>query len=130
MNTNFFGRNKVIIVGLLSAMALALSELLKTGESSTKVLVFSALLAAASFLANNLRGQWASIAGLVGTALTTYLTMESTGTISWAQIILQLVIGYLAIISAPAKSRAYEHHPTISKVKKDAERNIPTVAEP
>jgi hypothetical protein len=83
MKSTFLNDYKVLIIGLLSAVALALNEVFKTGGASTKALVFAAFVAAVSFLANNLRGQWATIAGIVGTTLTTYITMEQNGTISW-----------------------------------------------
>lgn len=126
----FFQRNKVFIIGALSAVALALHELFSAGEASVKVLVFAGLLAAASYFAKNLRGQWASIAGLVGTALTTYVTMEQTGTLSWGQLILQVVIGYLAIVSSPAKSLGYERTGTIESAKHQGEAQLPSVAKP
>lgn len=127
---NFFNKYKVIILGLLSAIALAVSELIKGGESSTKVLILAGMIAAASFLANNIRGQWASIAGLFGTALTTYLTMQQTGSVSWAQLVLTFVIGLLAILAAPAKSRGYETTPTIAQAKSEGEQAAPTVVPP
>lgn len=128
MKRTFFEENKVVILGLTMAVALALNELVIKGEKSTKALVFAGFLAGLSFLANNLRGQWASIAGIFGTALTTYITMESTGTISWPQIILQAVIAYLAVVAPPAKSRGYEHTNTIEQAKSQGERIYPSTA--
>lgn len=127
---DFLNKNKVLILGLLSAIALAVYELMKSGESSSKVLAFAAALAATSWMANNLRGQWATIAGVVGTAISTYLTMEQQGTISWAQLILQIVIALLAVVSGPAKSRAYESTSTIASAKAEAERKQPSMAKP
>jgi hypothetical protein len=127
MNQSFFNQYKVVILGCLSAIALALYDLTKTGETSTKVLVFAGALALTSFLANNLRGQWASIAGIVGTAITTYVTMDQQGAISWSQLILQLVVAMLAVAAPPPKSRGYEHTATISNARYDGERKAPTV---
>jgi len=126
----FFNKNKVLIFGLVSAIALAISELIKGGQSSTKVLVFSGIIAAASFAARNLRGQWASIAGLVGNALAAYLTQLQTGNVQLAQLILQMVIGLLAVLAAPAKSEGYEKSPVITEAKREGEIITPTPLAP
>lgn len=131
MNKNsFLNKNKVVIFGLLSAILLAINEILKTEGANVKVLIFAGGIAGASFLANNLRGQWASIAGLAGTSLATYLTMEQTGTISFQQLVFQIILGFLAIVSSPAKGVAYEHSPVIEQAKAQAEAITPTVAQP
>jgi hypothetical protein len=128
MKSTFWNDNKVLIIGLLSAVALALNEIFKTGGASTKALVFAAFVAALSFLANNLRGQWASIAGILGTTLATYITMDQTGSVSWQQLILQAVVALLAVVSPPAKSRGYEHTQTIENAKSQGERMKPSTA--
>lgn len=126
MKSSFWNDNKVLIIGLFSAIALALNELFMKGESSTKALVFSGFIAALSFLANNLRGQWATIAGIVGTTLATYITMDQSGSISWPQLIMQAVIALLAVMAPPAKSRGYEHTNTIEQAKYAGEKHTPT----
>lgn len=128
MKQSFFQANKVLIFGLLSAIALGLNEAFSTGGASTKVLVFAAFLAALSFLANNLRGQWATIAGVIGTALTTYITMDQAGTISWPQIILQAVLALLAVFTPPAKSKGYEYTGTVTAARAEGEAIKPSPA--
>jgi cell division protein FtsW (lipid II flippase) len=128
MKQSFFNEYKVVILGLISAVALALNELFIQHESSTKVLVYAAFLAAVSFLAKNLRGQWATIAGIVGTALSTYITQEQSGSISWPQIIMQAVIAFLAVVAPPPKSRGYEHTQTIQNAKAAGEVSFPSTA--
>lgn len=123
---SFFQANKVLIIGLLTAIALAVNELVIKGESSTKVLIYAAGLAAASFLSNNLRGQWASIAGIFGTGLLTYITMEQNGHVSWLQLLGQAVVAFLAIVAPPAKSRGYEHSNPIEQAKSEGERLKPS----
>lgn len=119
---NWFNKNKVLIIGLLSAILLAANELFVRPEPpSVKALLIAGLAAAASFLANNLRGQWASIAGIVGTCVATYITMETTGSISWPQLILQLILGLLAIVSPPPKARSYEHDENIVNAKSNTQ---------
>lgn len=129
MQDSFFNKYKVLILGLLTAVLLALQEVFKEGnETSTKVIVFAAFLAALSFLAQNLRGQWATIAGIIGTAVSTYVTMEQQGHVSWPQIILQMVLALLAVFTPPAKSRGYEHTPTIENARYQGEKIAPSTA--
>ncbi len=130
MKQTFFNKNKVLIFGLLSAVALTLNETFRAGVASPKILVFAALIAAASFLAKNLRGQWATITGLVGNALVVYLTQYEQGNVSIEQLILQFIIGFLAIIMPPAKSIGYERTQVITDAKAQGESVQPSVAKP
>lgn len=123
---NFFNKNKVLILGLLSAIILPVYDLITKGETHTKVLIFSAAVAATAFLARNLRGQWATIAGIVGTGITTYVSMEQSGTISWLQLFGQLIVLYLAAVAPPAKSRGYEHTAAITEARLKGEKLTPT----
>lgn len=127
---DFLNKYKVLIVGLLMAIALPVQELITTGAASTQVLVFAAFTAALSYVARNFRGQWATIAGLLGTTLATYLTMQTAGAISWSQLVIQFVISILAALTPPAKSRGYENTPEIKVAKKEGEVAVPTLAEP
>ena len=122
----FLMKHKVVILGMLAAVALAISEMVKGGEASVKVLVFSGLIAAASWIARNLRGQFATITGLIGNSLAAYLTMQETGSVSYAQLVLQLIISVLAALSAPAKSSGYEKTEVIKDAKKEGEAIQPT----
>lgn len=126
--STFFNTYKVIIFGCLSAIILALKELVGTGAADTKVLVFAAAIAALSFLANNLRGQVATILGLVLTSLATYMTAEASGTVSWAQIILSLLAAIMAVFIPPAKSVGYERTQVIEQAKKQGEAIVSSSA--
>lgn len=127
----FLHKNKVLIVGLLSAIALPVYELIQKGETSAKVIAMSAAVALTAYLSRNLRGQWGTIAGIIGTMLATYITQDQTGQpISWAQIVLQGVILFLAASSAPAKSVGYEQAPVIAQAKQEGEKAVPTIAPP
>lgn len=129
--SEWFTKNKVLVIGLLSAIALPIYELISKGETSTKVIVMAAAVALTSYLARNLRGQWATIAAIVGTVLATYITQDQSGLpISWAQLILQFVVLFLGAVSAPAKSIAYEKTPVIMQAKMQSEVAVPTVAPP
>ncbi len=127
---DFFMKNKVLIIGLLSAILLAISEIVKGNDASIKMLIFSAVVAGLSFLAKNLRGQAASIAGLIASALTAYLTQQETGHVSWAQIVTQTLIALLGIWASPAKSVGYEKTDIIVEAKKSGEEIQPTAIVP
>lgn len=128
---DFLSKNKVLIIGLLSAIALPVYDLIKNGETSTKVLVMSAAVALTSYLSRNLRGQWQTIAATFGTMLATYMTQEAgEQPISWAQIIGQGIILFLAAASAPAKSIGYEKTPVIVAAKEEGEKIAPTPSMP
>lgn len=123
----WFDKNKVLIIGLLSAIALPIYDLISKGETSTKVIVMAAAVALTSYLARNLRGQWQTIAGIVATVLATYIAQEQSGQpISWTQLILQGVILFLGASSSPAKSLGYEKTATIVAAKSEGEKAIPT----
>lgn len=129
---SFFMKNKVLIVGLLSAILLAVSEVVKGNEASIKMLVFSGLIAAASFLARNIRGQAGTIIGLFGNALAAWLGQLETGSVQYSQLVLQLIISVLAVLSAPAKSLGYEKTDAIVDAKKEGEKiaSTPIVPNP
>lgn len=127
---SWFHKNKVLLIGLLSAIALPLYDLVSKGETSVKILTVAFLAAATSYLARNLRGQVATILGIVGTIVATYFTDTTTNPISWAQITLQAVILYLAAVTPPAKSVGYERTTEIKKAKRQGEILVPTLAKP
>ncbi len=112
-------KNKVLLIGFLMAVAMPLYELFKDGSVSLKIAAFTFFTAGLAWAANNLRGQWASIAGILGVSLATFITMQSTGTISWGQLVLQFVINILAVLSGPAKFIGYEKSDLIAQAKQD-----------
>lgn len=119
MIITWLNKNKVLLIGLLAAVALPINDLLTQGQTSKKVLVFAGVTALLSFAARNLRGQWATIAGLIGTTVTYYLTMDNTGNIEWSKIIMFFIVQALAIVAPPAKNRDYEHADTIVEAKEN-----------
>lgn len=127
---SFFNKYKVLIIGLLTAVALPLNDLITTGETSAKVLAFASVTALLSYAARNFRGQWATIAGFLGTTVATYLTMQENGSVSWAQLVLQLLLQLLAAAAPPAKSRGYENTDLIESAKQKGELAVPTSAHP
>ena len=127
---SWFHENKVLLIGLLTSVALPLYDLVKNGETSMKVLIVAFLGAATSYLARNLRGQVATLMGIAGTMLATYVTNSPEHPVSWAQIVLQAVILYLASVAPPAKSVGYERAPEIVEAKREGEVIKPTLADP
>lgn len=127
---SWFHTNKVLLIGLLSAVALPLAKLVQDGDVPAKILIVAGMAAATSFLARNLRGQIATIFSVVGTILATYFTDSPTTPISWQQIIFQAVVLFLGASSGPAKSVGYERTPEILEAKKNGEELVPTLAAP
>jgi hypothetical protein len=120
MKQNFFQKNKVVISGAVLATTLAIMELSKAGEASTKALIFAGAIALTAFLARNLRGQWSTIATMLGTSVATYVSMEQTGNVSWLQLVGQAIVLFLGATAPPAKDREYEHSTPILEAKEEA----------
>lgn len=123
---------KVLIIGLGAAIAMPIQDLIQNGQTpSTKILVWSGVIAAASYLARNLRGQWSTIMGIVSTWITTYWTHNQAGIkTTWLQLILQAIGLYFAAVMPPAKSIGYEQSPPIEKAKQEGEDKVTTMASP
>lgn len=127
----FLHKNKVIIIGLLSAVALPVYDLINKGETSVKVLVMAGAVALTSYVARNMRGQWATIASSVGTMLATYLTQSETGQpVTWVQLIGQGILLILGASAPPIKSIGYEQTKVISQAEAAGEKAVPTIAPP
>lgn len=120
--TNFWQKNKVFIGGVIVAMALAAQEIVtKGGDFSNKVVLYAAFLAGLSWAAKNLRGQAATLSGVLVTAFSTFMTMQEQGNIKWSQILIQAgIAAALAFFSSPPKSLEYENSTPIVKAKKEA----------
>lgn len=71
---DFLSKNKVLIIGLLVAIALPVAQELVNGTVSTVALVTSALIALQSWFTRNMRGAWLTISGIVVNAAITLLT--------------------------------------------------------
>lgn len=123
---NWFLKNKVLLTGLLSAVGLAVYQLLQTDQGSVKGYIMAALIAAATFLSNNLRGQAATMLTLVASALGVIAVQEAYDKVFIWQMILQVLLGYLGVTAAPAKSVGYEKSDIIVSAKKEGEAIQPT----
>lgn len=126
----FLSDNKVIIFGLLSAAAMTVQQLTSQFATDYKVLAFAAFVASISFLAKNLRGQWASILGSLLPTLAVMLDNIETHTpLSWPGLIGGVGLALSGLFAPPAKSLSYEKTPEIVAAKKDA-ATIDASAEP
>jgi hypothetical protein len=66
--------NKVSIVGILSALVLAVSEIIRPGEELNYwVLAFSAVIGVLTYIGKSLGGQMSTIIGLVVSTITVFL---------------------------------------------------------
>lgn len=122
---NFFLKNRVIIIGLLSSIIAGITTVM-TPEMTTVnwlVLGYAALMAGLSWAANNLRGKWASATGIFTTLAAAVTTLQTNPNVNWGiflvQLILSLLGAILAVLASPAKPSEYEHDATIVAAKKD-----------
>lgn len=127
---NFLEKNKVFLLGLFAAIILPANELIQSGVIDFKVILFAVGTAGLSFLARNLRGQWASIAGALGSTFSLLIVQLQTGEVQWAPLVSALLVQIMAIFLPPAKSIGYEQASVIKDAKEEGERSIPTSAPP
>lgn len=133
---NFWNKNKVFILGLLSALAVAITPFVQDANQSEEVkwstVGFAALMAILAYLAKSWRGQGLSILGIVGNiaAVATTLLTQGTQVNSknfYLQLILQTFLAILAAAAPDPKNRGYEQQPAIkdAKLQADAEKPAP-----
>lgn len=120
--STWFSTNKVLLIGLLSAIAMDVQQYFSNGEVVTApVILISVGVAVTSFLAKNLRGQWITISGALGSLfLVIQSSIISHVPISWGLAISTLVLNLLAAVAPAGKSLAYEQSPTVEAAKAQA----------
>jgi hypothetical protein len=131
----FFNANKVFILGLLGAIGVTLDQYVNQTTPDYKVIGFAVVSAILSYFAKNLRGQWASIAGLLGMEFTTYMTaVESGNKVSWFQLVGSFVVSIIAVVAPPAKPLSYEKSDVIQTAKQEADQinksEVPPITTP
>lgn len=116
---NFFQKYQVLISGLAGALVLVLQQFISTAEVGLdyKALILAALVAVGGYLGNALRGRGVSVAGIIGVVGTTFATIQGTGHFTWAQFVLGITIGLLAIVAPPPKPATYETNKVIVQAK-------------
>lgn len=113
--------NKVFLIGLASAVALALQQFLGTADVNWKAVTFAAFIAGLSYIANAWRGQGVTILGIIGTVSGVFVTLNQTGMFSWSQFLLTSVAAILAAVAPPPKLNEYEKSEAIEEAKAEAE---------
>lgn len=116
-----WSKYKVLITGLIAAVAIAIQPLVVETAEHVKwpVLGVAAGMTALSFLANNLRGQGATILGIIGiTADVSYNLLEK-GQFSWEKAGLMALIAYAFAHIGPPKTVGYEKTATIESAKEE-----------
>lgn len=116
---SFWHKYQVLISGLISAIVLSLQQFTST-TIDWKVIGFAALLAAASWAGNNLRGKGVSVIGVIGVAGYAIASVAVNGMINLNQLILAFLIGLGALVAPPPKSAAYEQSAIVTRAKEEA----------
>lgn len=121
----FWDDNKVLIIGLFSALLIALQEFALQAVIDWKVVGLAVGIAGISFIAKNWRGQSSSIIGILGNAAFAFITVYDTGSFSWAQFAIQLTLTFGFAALPDPKSRGYEQTDTIRQAKVEGEQIKP-----
>ena len=126
----FIDKYKVVIFGLLISILQPVLEFMTTNTVTAKGIILCVIGAAFSWFARNFRGQFQTIVGILQLAVGNYIGgQELTGQVI-AQIVLQIIIAYLAASTSNIKSRGYEHTETVVEAKREGEILVPTIAPP
>lgn len=124
----FWIDNKVFLLGLLGSVLIVLQQFTTESEPSYKAIGFAVFLAVLSYVAKNWRGQSTSMVGIVTTALATIVqSYQEGGSISWLQIMVQVLGVFIATQSPDAKSKGYEHTDAILAAKAEGEGITPAL---
>jgi hypothetical protein len=118
----WLSKNKVLLFGLASAIAINVQQYFTTNEIlNWPAILLSSGIVITSFLAKNLRGQWITILGSVGSFFTVLLnSIDSNTPIVWRTAILTLVVSILAAVAPAGKSLSYEQSGPVETAKAEA----------
>lgn len=114
--------NKILLFGLASAIAMNVQQYFSASSGiSWPVIFLSSGVVITSFLARNLRGQWITILGSVGSFFTVLLnSFDSNTPIVWRTAIITLVVNILAAVAPAGKSLSYEKSAPVEAAKAEA----------
>lgn len=121
----FIDDNKVFLIGLAGALALALQQFLGTPEVNFPAVGFAALIAILSYFAKEWRGQGVTILGIIGTVSGVFVQLQQAGTFTWNQFFLASVAAILSAVAPPPKSSGYEESEVIKEAKAEGEEIHP-----
>jgi len=116
---NFIEKNKIMILGFLGAIAVALQGFIGQPTVEWKAIGFAAFMAVLSYAANEWRGQGVTALGIIGTIAYTFVQLNQTGTFTWKDFILSALVAVITAVSGPPKPSSYETDPTIVRAKGD-----------
>lgn len=102
--TNFWDKNKVFILGLLSAVVLSFQQF-ENRDINLKAIAFAGLIATAGYLGREWHGQGLSITGIIGNAAYVFTTLQQQNSFTWPQFILQTIILIVTLAAPDPKSR-------------------------
>lgn len=114
----WFIKNKVLLLGLLSAIAVALQQFAGSGPVELIPCLIAVGLAVTGFLGNNLRGAWVTLVGILGVALITLGQVYYGVAINWTEVIGMAIAVVLTTNSPGPKKATYEADPTIERAKR------------
>lgn len=130
MNQSFWNKNKVLILGFLSAISIAITPFIQNGNPGNVVkwstVGFAVLIAGLSYLGNVWRGQGLTIFGFLGNAMFVAASLLVQGShvnpqYFIMQLILQTFTAVITTVGPDPKSRGYENTPMIKEAKKQGE---------
>lgn len=128
MEQNWFQKNKVLLLGWLTALSVALTPFVQQGDPGQLVkwasVGFASVVATLSYFGNAWRGQGMTIMGLVGNGAAVAASLLLQGShVNPGQFILQLCIQTLIAISMTSqpdpKSKGYEQTNIIKQAKEE-----------
>lgn len=114
---SFFQKNKVFILGLLSAIAVVWQEA-TSATVDYKAIALATGLAVLSYIAKAWRGAGVTITGIIGILATVFINNYTAGEhINWMQMIGAFLVAILAVASPAPKNQTYEEDPNIKKAE-------------
>lgn len=108
---------KVLLTAIVASLTLTLQQFVGVPEVSWKAIGLAALLGVVGVVGNFLRGQYVSMAGIIGIASMAISEVAQGHVINWQQLMISLAVAFLALVSPPPKLRSYENDPTIKSAK-------------
>lgn len=102
--TKFLDKYKVLLTAIAAALTLVLQQFIVQPTIDYKALGIAAIIAVTGTVGNYLRGQYVSMAGIIGIAIMTIEQVLSGAVINLHQILLSLGIAILALVAPPAKA--------------------------
>lgn len=108
---------KVLVTAIAASLTLTLQQFIGQPEVSWKAIAVAALLGIAGVVGNYLRGQYVSMAGIIGIATMAVTEVAQGHIINWNQVAISIAVALLALVAPPPKARDYEHDPMIKSAK-------------